>query len=87
MRKMNDYVRTLKEVSDYFRQLLGEHIPVRNKCGFVEMRTITGVFEDDNLADNQLVFLLDNGRHIVKRYDEIQKDLSGIIARSEAVWK
>lgn len=76
MRKMDDYIGRLKKVGDQeYPGILGRVVAVKNKCGFVEMRTVVGIFEDDNLADNQLVFLLDNGKYIVKRYDEMKESV------------
>ncbi len=74
--QINKYIQSLRAAKDSeYPGIIGGAIAVRNKCGFIEMRTVVGIFEDDNLADNQLVFLLDNGKYIIKRYDEMRNDI------------
>jgi len=83
--KVNEYIRSLKKVSDSeYPGIVGSTVAIRNKCGCVEIRTVIGIFKDDNLADNQLVFLLDDGRYIVKRYDEMRREV--FLARTPPGW-
>ncbi|RLI87650.1 MAG: hypothetical protein DRP01_01455 [Archaeoglobales archaeon] len=75
MRKMNDYVRRLEEISEDYPDFVGRHIAVRNNCGFVEIRTITGIFTDPDMKEYALVLLLDDGKHIVRRARELEQEI------------
>jgi len=74
IRKMNSYVAKLKEISEQFPNIIGKKIPIYNSGReLIAIRTITGIFKDDDYKNGALVFLLDDGKHIVKRLNEINR--------------
>ena len=73
-RRMNSYVEKLEEISDQFPNLIGKSISIYNSGReLMAIRTITGVFKDDDYKNGAYVFLLDDGKHIVRRLDEIER--------------
>jgi len=75
-RKMNNYVKKLEEVSEQYPHILGKQIGIYNSGRELrEIRTITGIFKDPDYRNGALVFLLDNGMHIVKRVHEIVHEI------------